>query len=58
MISRILTKLAVVWLVFCGALIVWALMDGATFEKGASVALPLALCAPVILLLLLAWAFK
>ena len=57
MIRRILLRLAVVWFVVWGCIILIGLALGGTMERGAGIGIPLVLLAPPAFLLLLAWVF-
>ena len=57
MLSRILTRLAVVWFVGCGILILISLSRGGTLERGAGFGIPLVLLGPPAILIALAWVF-
>jgi hypothetical protein len=58
MFARFLTRLAVLWLIVWGVLILWAFsLHGTTLERGAGIAMPLVLGGPPLLLLGLAWLF-
>jgi hypothetical protein len=57
MMSRFLGRLAVVWIVGWGCLIVLGLAMGGTFERGAWMAIPLVVLGPPAFMLLLAWVF-
>ena len=57
MIRRILLRLAVVWFIGAGLLILFAIANGATMEKGAALGIPLTLLGPPAILATLAWIF-
>lgn len=57
MIRRILLRLSVVWIVGAGLLILIAIANGATMERGAAWGVPLTLLGPPAILATLAWIF-
>lgn len=58
MISRFLARLAVLWVIGWGCLIMIGLAMGGTFERGAGLAIPLVLFGPAAIALALAWVFQ